>query len=109
MMNIDLSLFRAIPEPRGCGDREPGGVYAESGVGPFGFPLEHFLIDPPMPLPPGLDLVNKARIMPREWLTGEPEVDEAGQPVYDLLIHTRKLIRAATLTALVPVCSSYGI
>jgi hypothetical protein len=83
----DLSLFRAIPEPRGCGEREPGGVYAESGVGPFGQPLEHFMIDPPQPLPEGLNLVNKPQLWPRTQATGEPEVDEAGLPIFDLLIH----------------------
>lgn len=83
----DLTLFRAIPEPRGCGDREPGGVYAESGIGPFGSPLEHFMIDPPQPVPAGLDLVNKALLWPRMSATGEPAQDEAGLPIVDLLIH----------------------
>lgn len=55
-------LFRAIPEPRGCGDRTPGGLYIESGLGPGGIPLEHFLVDPPLPVPEGLDLVNKPQI-----------------------------------------------
>jgi hypothetical protein len=50
---------KAIAEPRGCGDREEGGVYAECGPSPYGSPLEHFLFDPPLPLPDGLDLVNK--------------------------------------------------
>jgi hypothetical protein len=84
---IDLSLFRAIPEPRGCGDREPGGVYVESGVGPFGSPLEHFLLDPPQKLPEGLDLVNKPRLWQRTLPSGEPALDENEQPIYDLLIH----------------------
>lgn len=83
----DLSLFRAIPEPRGCGDREAGGLYVESGAGPWGVPFEEFFLDPPRPLPPGLDLVNKPRIMPREWLTGNLEVDEFGRTISDLFIH----------------------
>lgn len=86
-MLVDLSLYRAIPEERGCGDREAGGLYVESGAGPWGQPFEFFMIDPPQPLPPGLDLVNKPRIVPREWLTGKAEVDASGRPIYDLLIH----------------------
>ena len=43
-------FIRAVPEPRGCGDREEGGVYAESGISASGNPLEHFLFDPPLPL-----------------------------------------------------------
>ncbi|HEU5374132.1 MAG TPA: hypothetical protein VFV38_01715 [Ktedonobacteraceae bacterium] len=86
-MLVDLSLYRAIPEERGCGDREAGGLYVESGVGPWGVPFEAFLLDPPRPLPPGLDLVNKPRIMPREWLTGNLEVDTFGRTIYDLCIH----------------------
>ena len=56
-------LFRAIPAPRGCGHRLPGGLYVESGLGPGGQPLDHFLIDPPLPVPAGLDLVNKPQLL----------------------------------------------
>src|SRR6185437_5819582 len=84
---LDLSLYRAIPEERGCGDREACGLYVESGAGPRGQPFEFFMIDPPQPLPPGLDLVNKSRVMPREWLTGRVAVDACGRPIYDLFIH----------------------
>ena len=79
---------KAIAEPRGCGEREEGGVYAESGIGIGGSPLEHFLFDPPLPLPEGVDLVNK----PQLWLrvdpsSGEPVLDrESQKPIYDLLI-----------------------
>ncbi len=80
---------RAIPDERGCGDREPGGVYAESGLSPYGSPLEYFLFDPPLPLPAGLDLVNKPQLWQRvDPASGEPVLDgETGRPVYDLLIH----------------------
>ena len=80
---------RAIPEERGCGDREPGGVYVESGLSPYGSPLEYFLFDPPVPLPEGVDLVNK----PQLWLRVDPATQEpvldptTGRPIYDLLIH----------------------
>lgn len=56
-------LFRAIPEERGCGERTPGGLYVESGLGPGGVPLEDFLVDPPVPIPEGLDLVNKPQVI----------------------------------------------
>lgn len=86
-MISDLSLFHAIPEPRGCGEREPGGCYVESGIGPSGLPLEHFLLDPPQPLPPGLDLVNKPQIFPRLDASGEQARDAADQPIFDLYMH----------------------
>ncbi len=80
---------RAIPEERGCGDREPGGVYVESGLSPYGSPLEYFLFDPPLPLPAGVDLVNKPQLWQRvDPETQEPVLDvETGRPVFDLLIH----------------------
>ena len=56
---MSMDFPKAIPVERGCGEREPGGVYAECGLSPYGSPLEHFLIDPPMPLPEGVDLINK--------------------------------------------------
>ena len=39
---------KADPVERGCGEREQGGVYAETGLSPYGTPLEYFLIDPGM-------------------------------------------------------------
>jgi hypothetical protein len=45
-------MSRAMPVVRGCGTREQGGVYAELGLGPFGTPVEEFLIDPPIPVDP---------------------------------------------------------
>ncbi len=59
---MSMDFPKAIPVERGCGEREPGGVYAECGLSPYGSPLEHFLIDPPMPLPEGVDLINKPQI-----------------------------------------------
>jgi len=83
---FDLDFPKADPVPRGCGDREPGGVYAECGLSPRGRPLEEFLIDPPLPIPPGLDLVNKPQTWQRMLPTGEPALDGEGLPIYDLLI-----------------------
>jgi hypothetical protein len=83
---FDLDFPKADPVPRGCGDREPGGVYAESGLSPWGRPLEEFLIDPPLPIPEGLDLVNKPQLWQRMLSSGEPALDEEGLPIYDLLI-----------------------
>jgi hypothetical protein len=49
---------------RGCGERVPGGLYAECGLGsgPNSRPLEYFLVDPPVAVPPGLDIINKAQV-----------------------------------------------
>lgn len=77
---------KADPVERGCGRREPGGVYCECGLSPWGRPLEDFLLDPPLPIPDGLDLVNKPQLWQRMSVSGEPVLDEQGQPVYDVLI-----------------------
>ncbi|KKL59316.1 hypothetical protein LCGC14_2216590, partial [marine sediment metagenome] len=40
----------AIPGiPRGCGKRQQGGIYAETGLAPGGMPIEVYFIDPPKP------------------------------------------------------------
>ena len=67
-MMIDFP--KADPVERGCGEREQGGVYAETGLSRYGTPLEYFLIDPPQPLPVGLDLINK----PQLWADPATEV-----------------------------------
>jgi hypothetical protein len=77
---------KADPVPRGCGDREPGGAYIESGLSPWGRPLEAFLIDPPLPMPDGLDLVNKPTLWQRTLSGGEVARDADGVPIYDVLI-----------------------
>src|SRR5437588_2065576 len=78
----------AEPVERGCGERESGGVYVESGLNPFGRPLEHFLIDPPQALPEGLDLINKPQLWPRvDPQTGDDILDpDTQEPIVDLLI-----------------------
>jgi hypothetical protein len=83
---FDHDFPKADPVPRGCGEREPGGVYAESGLSPRGRPLEEFLFDPPLPIPDGLDLINKPQLWMRTLASGEPALDEEGQPIVDLLI-----------------------
>jgi len=77
---------KAVPVPRGCGEREPGGVYIECGLSDHGLPLEAFLVDPPLPIPDGLDLINKPQLWQRAAPSGELVLDVWGQPVYDLLI-----------------------
>lgn len=37
---------------RGCGKRVAGGIYAECPLGPFGYPLEHYLLEPPVVIEP---------------------------------------------------------
>ena len=59
-MMIDFP--KADPVERGCGEREQGGVYAETGLSRYGSPLEYFMIDPPRPLPEGLDIINKPQL-----------------------------------------------
>ena len=86
MVDFDTDFPKADPVSRGCGDREPGGVYIESGLSSKGRPLEEFLIDPPLPIPPGLDLVNKPQTWQRMLPSGEAALDLDGLPIYDLLI-----------------------
>ncbi len=86
MFAFDQDFPKADPVSRGCGDREPGGVYAECGLSFRGRPLEEFLIDPPLPIPPGLDLVNKPQTWQRMLPTGESALDGEGLPIFDLLI-----------------------
>ena len=86
MFEFEQDFPKADPVSRGCGDREPGGVYAESGLSSKGRPLEEFLVDPPLPIPPGLDLVNKPQTWQRMLPSGEPALDGDGLPLYDLLI-----------------------
>lgn len=87
---IDPTMFgdfpKAVAVERGCGEREPGGVYAESGLVQDGLPLEAFLLDPPLPIPHGLSLINKPQLWQRLLPSGEPALSEQGQPIYDLLI-----------------------
>ena len=83
---FDHDFPKADSVPRGCGEREPGGVYAESGLSPRGRPLEEFLFDPPLPIPEGLDLINKPQLWMRTLASGEPVLDGEGQPVFDLII-----------------------
>jgi hypothetical protein len=83
---FDLDFPKADPVPRGCGEREPGGVYAESGLSPKGRPLEEFLFDPPLPIPEGLDLINKPQLWQRMLASGELALDEEELPIFDLLI-----------------------
>jgi hypothetical protein len=83
---FDQDFPKADPAPRGCGEREPGGVYCECGLSSRGRPLEEFLIDPPLPLPEGLDLINKPQLWQRARASGEPALDEEDLPIYDLLL-----------------------
>jgi len=87
----------AIPVPRGCGEREPGGVYIESGLSPYGRPLEEFLVDPPLPPPEGKgkeELANKPQMWVRTARTdpGDPSTEYVvmnpgtEQPIVDLLL-----------------------
>lgn len=42
--------MKKVTGKRGCGVREPGGIYAELGLDEEGRPVEDFLIDPPIPV-----------------------------------------------------------
>lgn len=42
----------AIPVTRGCGRRTAGAIYAETGLSPFGRPIEEFIFCPPLKIEP---------------------------------------------------------
>jgi hypothetical protein len=96
-----IDFPKAVAVERGCGEREPGGVYVECGLSPYGSPLERFLIDPPQPLPAGLDIVNKPQLWTRvNPLTGDEILDpDTQEPVVDLLIWVGE--------AFYPYCADY--
>ena len=77
---------KADPVERGCGERQPGGVYLETGLSPHGRPLEEFLLDPPVPVPDGLDVINKPQLWLRTEASGEPVCDAEEHPIYDMLM-----------------------
>jgi hypothetical protein len=88
---------KAEARPRGCGEREPGGVYAECGLSDHGIPFKYFLKDPPLPLPEGKgkeELANKPQLWVRTALrdpadpTSEYVVTHPGtdRPIVDLLL-----------------------
>jgi hypothetical protein len=43
--------MRATAMKRGCGTRKAGGIYIESGLSPYGVPIEELLIDPARTFP----------------------------------------------------------
>lgn len=54
---------------RGCGKRVAGGVYVEVPTGPNGRPIEHFIVDAPVPVPTemamqvrGMNLIERAGV-----------------------------------------------
>lgn len=58
------------PVRRGCGTRMSGGIYAECGSSPWGRPVEHFLADPPMPVPPDWALsAQGVKLIERDGVT----------------------------------------
>ena len=50
---LDLSVTPALGGPRECGPgQQAGHIYAECGFSPDGTPIEHFLLDYPVPVNP---------------------------------------------------------
>jgi hypothetical protein len=59
----------AIAVPRGCGTRKKGGIYFETGLSPYGQPLEYFIVDPPVLLD-GWDLSSVGvQLIERDGIT----------------------------------------
>lgn len=54
---------------RRCGSRIAGGVYIEVPLGPGGVPIEHFICDPAIRVPDGIDIPKRGMVM-REGADG---------------------------------------
>lgn len=67
-----------IPILRGCGLRDPGGIYLMSKLGTIGYPWWHWLSDPPVPIPP--TLYARLRLNDR----GSQVVKRLDSDVYDV-------------------------
>jgi len=69
---------------RGCGEREPGGVYMRTLMGTRGDPLEKFLVDPPIPCPPDMLIPERGvSILERPGFPGVFDVyDRVGKKYY---------------------------
>lgn len=52
-------MSTTVPVARGCGKRQQGGIYMECGMSPYGMPVEHFLLDPPVPTDAALNLATQ--------------------------------------------------
>jgi hypothetical protein len=81
---------------RECGDRQEGGIYVEVGTSPNGKPLEHFLFDPPVPVPDALTLSPRGMQVVQTKANGPFHlVDVVGQDhypnVWDVLEEGRAL------------------
>lgn len=63
MSTDTLITTAAVPNGRGCGDRDEGVPYACCGISPFGTPIEFFVIDP-VHLWPG-EFQRGVKILPR--------------------------------------------
>lgn len=95
---------------RGCGVREPGGIYIGARHDPNGLPIWDFLIDPPMPVPPELGLPDRGvllvqdadgvtHVFDRVGLSGYPNVADFIEETmrYGL---SRRIQRSADFAAL---------
>ncbi len=81
---IDFPIANEVE--RGCGERIPGGCYLLCGLSNRGLPFPHFFIDPPQPIPPGLDLRNKTTLLERVDAEGNKVTNALGEPIWDAYI-----------------------
>lgn len=85
--SLNQDFARAVPDERGCGDREEGGVYLEVGFSKHGMPFDWFLYCPPQPIPPGMDIINKPICLERRKADGTLFISElTGESIFDVFI-----------------------
>jgi hypothetical protein len=61
-----MDVAGAMAVERGCGFREENGVYFETGLSPFGRPLEEFMFDPVIEIPYGFTVPERGMTL-LEW------------------------------------------
>lgn len=90
---------------RGCGRRVVGGIYAETSNSPNGKPVEHFLIDPPVPLemdvaPQGISWIQRDGV----W----HGVDWIGENHYPNIADFIEEVRRFGLSRRIPINEDFG-
>lgn len=86
-------VFRPVL-PRGCGVRQPGGVYLECGTSDEGSPIEDFLLCPPIPVEPETFGITPLGVTITEFAGAHHVMDWVGSSHYpnvaDFVEETRR-------------------
>lgn len=88
---------------RGCGVRQPGGIYVEVPLSNHGKPLEYFVFDPPRPVDPQMLGISPRGMHPVDDADGVTHAfDWVGSKYYPAVTDILEEIRAYGLSRRVP-------